>query len=122
MVSKVESFETSLVWKLAGSSSTRPSRLPRILVENHPARPSEVANLEDRRETRLDERLASLEVLAGDRHLGLIGQLPHSGDVDRGVGGSHDERTAFGQRGIGIAHRRSNMFTVVGFHGCLELG
>lgn len=36
---QVESLLTSLVWKLAGSSSTRPSRLPRMLVENQPFKP-----------------------------------------------------------------------------------
>ena len=38
MVSSVESFDTSFVRKFCGSSSTSPSRLPRILVENHPSK------------------------------------------------------------------------------------
>ena len=39
MDSKVDSLLTSLVWKFAGSSNTKPSRLPNILVENHPDKP-----------------------------------------------------------------------------------
>ena len=39
MVSRVDSLLTSFVWKLAGSSRTKPSRLPKILVENQPASP-----------------------------------------------------------------------------------
>ena len=35
-----ESLLTSFVLKLSGSSSTSPSRLPRMLVENHPLTPS----------------------------------------------------------------------------------
>ena len=34
--SKVDNLLTSLVWKFAGSSSTRPSRLPRMFVETIP--------------------------------------------------------------------------------------
>src|SRR4051794_41774167 len=40
MYSSAPSFETSFDLKLSGSSSTSPSRLPRMLVENHPDRPS----------------------------------------------------------------------------------
>ena len=39
IVSSVDSLLTSLVWKFAGSSSTRPSLLPRMFVENHPLSP-----------------------------------------------------------------------------------
>ena len=41
MVSRVESLDTSLVRKLAGSSRTSPSRLPNMLVENHPLSPKQ---------------------------------------------------------------------------------
>src|SRR3712207_8604329 len=40
MVSITDSLLTSFVLKLSGSSSTSPSLLPRILVENHPLTPS----------------------------------------------------------------------------------
>ena len=40
MCSSTESFETSLVLKLPGSSSTSPSRFPRMFVENQPSSPS----------------------------------------------------------------------------------
>src|ERR1700758_5224947 len=40
MKSSTPSFDSSLVLNDAGSSSTSPSRLPRMLVEYHPARPS----------------------------------------------------------------------------------
>src|SRR6187551_2550737 len=40
IVSSTPSFDTSLVLKLSGSSSTSPSRLPRMLVENQPRMPS----------------------------------------------------------------------------------
>ena len=39
--SNVESLLTSFVWKLAGSSSTSPSRLPKMFVENHPDNPKQ---------------------------------------------------------------------------------
>ena len=63
MLSRVESLETSLVWKLAGSSSTRPSRLPRMLVENQPFKPKQ-RRADDGGETALHERLSGFEVLA----------------------------------------------------------
>ena len=40
MCSSTESFDSSLVLNDPGSSSTSPSRLPRMLVENHPFSPS----------------------------------------------------------------------------------
>src|SRR5687768_13490787 len=40
MVCSTESFDSSFVLNEAGSSSTSPSRLPRMLVEYQPARPS----------------------------------------------------------------------------------
>ena len=40
MYSSTPSFDSSLVLKLSGSSSTSPSRLPRMLVEYQPATPS----------------------------------------------------------------------------------
>src|ERR1041384_3043157 len=39
MYSSTDSFDSSLVLKDSGSSSTSPSRLPRIFVENHPCNP-----------------------------------------------------------------------------------
>ena len=43
MYSRTPSFDSSLVRKFCGSSSTSPSRLPRMLVENHPSIPSILA-------------------------------------------------------------------------------
>jgi hypothetical protein len=40
MYSSTPSFDSSFVLKLSGSSSTSPSRFPRMFVENHPWRPS----------------------------------------------------------------------------------
>src|SRR3990167_1939580 len=40
MASSTDPFDTSFDRNEPGSSSTSPSRLPRILVENQPARPS----------------------------------------------------------------------------------
>src|SRR5258707_11708687 len=40
MYSSTDSFDSSLVLNDSGSSSTSPSRLPRILVEYQPCRPS----------------------------------------------------------------------------------
>src|SRR5256886_11117751 len=40
MYSSTPSFDSSLVLNDSGSSSTSPSRLPRMLVEYQPARPS----------------------------------------------------------------------------------
>src|ERR1035437_2354562 len=40
MYSSEPSLDSSLVLKDCGSSSTSPSRLPRMLVENHPETPS----------------------------------------------------------------------------------
>ena len=40
MYSSTPSFDSSLVLKLSGSSSTSPSRLPRMFVEYQPLRPS----------------------------------------------------------------------------------
>src|ERR671927_526629 len=40
MVWSTDSFDSSLVLNDAGSSSTSPSRLPRMFVEYQPARPS----------------------------------------------------------------------------------
>ena len=39
MCSSTDSFDSSLVLNEPGSSSTSPSRLPRMLVENQPLRP-----------------------------------------------------------------------------------
>ena len=83
---------------------------------------TEATSADDRSETALDESLTSLEVLTSDRHLGLLGELPHSGDIHCGVGGAHDERSTLGEGCIGIAHRRSNMLAVVGLHGSLKVG
>ena len=73
-------------------------------VGREPATESKVTHLQYRSKTTLDERLSRLEVLAGDRQLLFLGQLPHRRNVDGGVGGSHDERSVFLQGSIGVAH------------------
>ena len=96
MLSRVESLETSFVWKLAGS--------------------------DDGGETALHQGLAGFEVLTGDGHVGLFGQLPHGGNIHRGVGCTHHEGGTFGQGGVGIAHGGRDALGVVGLHGGFQIG
>ena len=107
MCSSTPSFDSSLVLKLSGSSSTSPSRLPRMFVEYQPDRPSMRA-LQHRTDHRLDERLAGLEVLPRDRHVLLGRVLAHRVDVDGEVRGAVGERHALLQRGVGVQHRRGD--------------
>jgi len=60
-----------------GASSTSPSRLPRMLVENQPFRPG--GGPSTRREDRLHEGLAGLEVLSADRDVVFFGELDQGG-------------------------------------------
>jgi hypothetical protein len=59
-----------------------------------------------RREHRLHERLAGLEVLACDGGALLLRELLERGDVDRQVRRAVRERDALLQRGPGVDHRR----------------
>ena len=72
-------------------------------VGREPAVQTEHAGADDGSETALNEGLAGLEVLTGDGHMGLLGHLPHGGDVDGGVGSTHDEGAILGQGGVSIA-------------------
>ena len=91
-------------------------------IGREPAGETEAAGTDDGGEAGLHESLTGLEVLAGDRHLGLFGKLPHGGDVDSGVGCAHDEGAALGEGGIGVTHRGSDAVLIVGLHGGLESG
>ncbi len=89
-------------------------------VGREPSRQTQVAHADDGRETALDQCLTRLEVLACNRHFGLLGQLPHGGNIDRGVGSTHDEGASLGQCSVGIAHRGCDVVSVIGLHGSLE--
>ena len=89
-------------------------------VGREPAVEAEAACADDGSEARFNEGLAGLEVLACDGHFGLFGEFPHGGYVDGGVGGTHDEGSAFGEGCVGVAHRGSDVFAVVGLHCSFE--
>ena len=118
MSSSTPSFDSSLVLKFSGSSSTSPSRLPRMFVEYQPDE-AEHAGLEHRGEHRLDQRLAGLEVLAADRDVALGGELAQHRRVDGEVRRAVGERHALEQRGVGVEHRRGDR-RVVGVDRRLE--
>ena len=108
MWSSTPSFETSLVLNDSGSSSTSPSRLPRMLVEYQPSMPSRRA-FRPGRQQRLHERLAGLEVLAGDGHAVLPRQLQQRRGVHGQVGGAVGVRDAALQRGVGVDLRGGDL-------------
>ena len=86
-----------------------------------PAGEAEHACLERRREHALHHRLARLEVLAADRHVPLLGELLHHGEVDGQVGRAIGEWNALHERRIGINHRwRDRLFVLL--HRLLERG
>ena len=118
MYSSTPSFDSSLVLKLSGSSSTSPSRLPRMLVEYQPV-DAEHPRLEHRREHGLDHRLAGLEILAADGHAAILRQLLQRGDVAGEVGGAVGERHPLHDGGPGVQHGRRDG-RVVGVHRLLE--
>ena len=68
-------------------------------VRREPARHAEEARLEAGRDDRLHEGLARLEVLAGDRHAALLGELPRGGEVDGQVRRAVRERHALEEAG-----------------------
>ena len=89
-------------------------------VGGEPTVESQTARAEDGGEATLHEGLSSLEILTCDGHALLFCQLPHGWDVHGGVGRTHDERRAFHEGSIGIAHGGSHMFAVIGTHGSFE--
>ena len=71
-------------------------------VRGVPAAHTEHAGLETRGQQGLHERLAGLEVLAGDRHAATLAQLEHARQVDRQVRGAVGERHVALQCRIGV--------------------
>jgi len=100
--------------KEPGSSSTSPSRFPRIFVEKPPVQPQH-ARFERGRQNRLEKRLPGLEVLSRDRHFMLLRQLPQRRHVHGQVWRSVSIRDAAGNRRPGIQHRGRNRRVIL-FH------
>ena len=69
-------------------------------VGREPAAQAKAAGADDGSEARLNEGLAGLEVLAGDGHLGLLGEFPHCGDVDCSMASRPDVPSVFLQYGF----------------------
>ena len=67
----------------------------------------------------LDQGLARLAVLAGDRHAVAPRQFLQRRDIGRNAGGEVAVRDAAGDRGIGVEHRRADLL-VVGVQRHLE--
>ena len=77
-------------------------------VRRIPAVDAEQPRLEARRDDRLDQRLARLHVLAGDRRLGMRGQLDQRGNVGGQVRGGVGVRNALADGSVGVHHARRN--------------
>ena len=75
---------------------------------------------DDRSETALHQGLTRLEVLACDRHLGLLCEFPHGWNINCGVRRTHDERSTLGKGSVGVAHGWSDVLAVVSLHRSLE--
>ena len=105
MCSSTDCLLTSLVLNDSGSSSTSPSRLPRMLVEYQPSMPS-------RRALKPGARMVFISVwpvlksLPRDRHCVLLRELQHRREVDRQVRRAVGVGDAFHQRRVGVDHRR----------------
>ncbi len=91
-------------------------------VCREPSGQTEHAGADDGCKAGFNQSLAGLEVLAGDGHAGLLREFPHGGNVHRGVGSAHDEGTSFCKSSVCVAHGGSDVFLVVGLHGCFEIG
>ena len=89
-------------------------------VGGEPARETQTACADNGGKARFHERLSRLEVLAGDGHLRLFGEFPHSGNIHGRIGSAHDEGCAFRQCSVGVAHGGGDAVAVVGLHGCFE--
>src|SRR5579864_500958 len=103
MCSRTPSFDSSLVLKDPGSSSTSPSRFPRMLVEYHPANPSMRALT--RRKNCFHQRLPGLEVLAAQGDFMFERKLLNRRDIHGQVGSAVCEGHAAGHRSPGVEHR-----------------
>ncbi len=88
-------------------------------VRRVPAAEAEHACLQHRREHRLDQGLAGLEVLAADRNVLVDRELNQRRDVSSQVGRTVGEGDPFHQGGIGIEHRWGDRF-VIGVERRLE--
>ena len=112
MCSSTPSFETSLDLNDSGSSSTSPSRLPRMLVEYQPSRPS-------MRALKPGARIVFISVwpvLKSLPQIGmplLLGQLLHRREVDRQVRRAVGVRHARAQARVGVDRRRRDVVVAV---------
>ena len=118
MCSSTPSFDSSLVLKLSGSSSTSPSRLPRMFVEYQPDRPSMRA-LSIGASTVLISVWPVLKSLPEIGTFAVDGELAQHRRVDAEVRRAVGERHALEQRGVGVEHRRRDR-RVVGVDRRLE--
>ena len=82
-------------------------------VGAEPAVHPEQAGLEARRQDRLHEGLAGLEVLAADRHVASRARARACRDVDSQVGRAVGERDALHHRGVGVDLARRDVVAVV---------
>ena len=89
-------------------------------VSREPTIQTKATSANDRSETALYKSLTSLEVLTSDRHLCLFGKFPHSRNINGSIRSTHDERSTFCQCCVSVAHRWSDMLTVVCLHCCFE--
>ena len=89
-------------------------------IGREPAIQAETTGTDDRSETTLDKSLTCLEVLTGDRHLGLLCEFPHSRNINSCIRSTHDERSTFCQSSISVAHGWSYMLAVVSLHCSLK--
>ena len=89
-------------------------------VGREPSVQAQAAGADDRSETTLHEGLTGLEVLACDRHLGLLGKFPHGRNVNRSIRSTHDERSTLGKGCVSVAHGWGDVLAVVGLHRSLE--
>ena len=89
-------------------------------VGREPSVQTEASGADDRSETTLHQGLTGLEVLACDRHLGLLCEFPHGWNVNCCVRSTHDERSTLGKGSVGVAHGWSDVLVVVSLHRSFE--
>ena len=89
-------------------------------IGREPSIQSEASGTDNRSKTTLYKSLSRLEVLAGNRHLGLLCEFPHSRNIYSSIRSTHNKRSTLGQCSISVAHRRSDVLTVVCLHCSLK--
>ena len=89
-------------------------------VGREPSVQAQAAGADDRSETTLHQGLTGLEVLACDRHLGLLCEFPHGWNVNRSIRSTHDERSPLGKGSVGVAHGWGDVLAVVSLHRSFE--